>query len=29
MRGVGPAEAIDKSRFALMAALAAKDEQTR
>jgi enoyl-CoA hydratase/carnithine racemase len=29
MRGVGPAEAIDKSRFALMAALAAKDQETK
>jgi enoyl-CoA hydratase/carnithine racemase len=27
MRGVSPAEAIDKSRFALLAALAAKDQQ--
>jgi enoyl-CoA hydratase/carnithine racemase len=29
MRGVGPTEAIDKSRFALMAALAAKDQQIK
>ena len=29
MRGVGPAEAVDKSRFALMAALAAKDQEGR
>jgi enoyl-CoA hydratase/carnithine racemase len=28
MRGVGPAEAIDKSRFALLAALAAKDQES-
>jgi enoyl-CoA hydratase/carnithine racemase len=29
MRGLGPAEAIDKSRFALIAALAAKDQENR
>jgi enoyl-CoA hydratase/carnithine racemase len=29
MRGVGPAEAVDKSRFALMAALAAKDQEDK
>jgi len=29
MRGVGPAEAVDKSRFALLAALAAKDQEIK
>jgi hypothetical protein len=29
MRGVGPAEAVDKSRFALLAALAAKDREIK